>query len=113
MLLAGELVERPRPHARSERLGLLHVGFVGLAKEIDGLSLPFVILPSSPISPFTDYCGQRLMRLRPPLHLYSGGEGRGEGVQVLCKVQPLTPDPSPPSTVERGAVRCIGLRSGH
>ena len=40
VLLADELVEGARPHARGQRLGLAEVGVTRLAEEVDGRGLP-------------------------------------------------------------------------
>ena len=42
-------------------------------------------------------------RVKAPLPLYSGERGWGEGVHFPGDAGPLTPNPSPPSTGERGA----------
>ena len=65
----------------------------------------------------SQYPISKSLRNRHPLPLYSGGEGRGEGVQHPSIVHdvsardtvPLTPGPSPPEYRGRGEKRATEI----
>jgi hypothetical protein len=62
MLLAHELVERPRPHAGSQRFGPAAVGGPVFVKQVDELNLLSIILPEYSLASISSWflCEQML-----------------------------------------------------